>query len=579
MEKKDVLEELSYSLTEKERIALLDRINKSTDFGETETEEQAHEKKEKDRELFIKNELDSISWFVRLIITIRSKFSGRNLGDIIIERKMKKLKKSISRKYHGITGFESRNLTPEFGERVFDLYTKTFAFREVYRKIWLEPGVYESFCLFVIGSMYEHTKSKLEEFISIDELVDIYSESGKKDLIIKEVVSRIKEYTSSIPSSVYAEIEESLSPIYNLKDLILFPYTSFFQKFSFTPNRSGRGRHFFKNASAMLCLDQLKQLYIAVNTGAMLDEHIPLNKYLIEFINSFDGKEAVQEYEDDSLQKLIMGAKQFADRIPLLEIIQYFTKEPYLKISYSFNKKRFKDLYTEILNSQLKGYILKIYPDIQKAYIDREIKRIFKGYRLTEFRNYRMYSSIDHQKMRLPFFTHTKSLNILYNYIKCFYQTYFSDVITLLEKGILSQDRIARDRLLGYSIALQEIEEKIEASDKSLGSDQEDGKLFHKLRLSLISEPSQQRMFRSLVINKNREVKSLIDWGEESLAGLEKIFNEIVTSSSNTIKIQLNKHYLVKGKSITLVSLLKERSSHLREFHRLIAQIVKIESD
>jgi translation initiation factor 1 (eIF-1/SUI1) len=86
-------------------------------------------------------------------------------------------------------------------------------------------------------------------------------------------------------------------------------------------------------------------------------------------------------------------------------------------------------------------------------------------------------------------------------------------------------------------------------------------------------------MFKSIVINNNREVKSLIDWGEEALSGLEKIFNELVASDSNVIKVQLNKHYLIKGKSITLVSLLKQRSEHLRDFRRLLTQIIKMELD
>jgi len=223
--------------------------------------------------------------------------------------------------------------------------------------------------------------------------------------------------------------------------------------------------------------------------------------------------------------------------------------------------------------------VIKLYPEIQKQYIEREIERIFKDQRFQEFRHYRMYSSIDHQKMGLPFFTHTKSLNVLFNYIKCFYQSNFADIITILEKGILSQNRITRDRLMSHSIALQELEDKINTSDNSLSPDEEDGKVFHKLRITLAAEASQQRMYRSLVINKNREVKSLIDWGEEALGGIEKIFDELIASESNAIKVQLNKHYLMKGKSITLVSILKKRSNHLRDFRRLMSQIIKMELD
>ena len=577
MAKKDVLEELSYSLSEKERTVLLERISSSLEPTEREVKEENKEQKERERSIYIENELHNLSWFRKFLMMIRCKLGGRQIGEVVIDHQMKKLRKAISRKQQGITGFESRNLAPEFGEKVFDLYSRTFSFREMYRKLWLEPGVYESCCLYIMRSMYENSKNELKEFITIDELVDLYSETGRKDDITNEVDIRVAEYVQSVPEIIYTEIEQSIAPVYKMKDLILYPFTALFQKFSFTPNRSGDGKHFFKNASVMLCLDHLKELYIAVMSASELDEHIPLNKFLLEFLNNIEENKTSEMDYHEELKKLIMTAKVFARTMPILEIIQYFRKEPYLRIDNPVKRKSFKEFYKDILMKKNRDEVLKLYPEIQKQYIEREIARIFEDQRFEEFRNYRMYASIDHQKMGLPYFTHTKSLNVLYNYIKCFYRSQFSDVISILEKGILSQNRITRDRLMSHSVALQELEDKISASDKSLAPEQEDGKLFHKLRMTSVSEASQQRMFRTLVINKNREVKSLIDWGEEALAGLEKIFNELISSEANAIKIQLNKHYLMKGKSITLVSILKKRANHLREFRRLMAQIIKME--
>jgi hypothetical protein len=371
-----------------------------------------------------------------------------------------------------------------------------------------------------------------------------------------------------------------LEPVYNLKDLILFPYTAFFQKFSFTPKRSeGPGKHFFKNASAMLCLDELKALYVAVMTASMLDDNSFINKYMIEFIKELGDTYDLPENDQAELSKMISGVKVFSRSIPLLELIRFFKKDPFLQISYSFDKKSFMSTYQGILRSDMRNKINTKYSEIQREYIEKEIARIFKGKDFTEFRNYRRYSSIDYQKMGLPVFNHTKSLNLLYNYIKCFYQSHFSDIISILEKGILSQNRITRDRLLTHSISLQELEEKIRASDKSLSPEEEDGKLFHKIRMTLASEPAQQRMFRTLVSRKNKEVKTLVEWGEEALGGLEKIFEELLETSSTTVKVQLNKHYLMKGKSVTLVSLIKRRADHIKEFRRLLSQVLKMESD
>ena len=578
MQKKDVLEELSYSLSEKERVTLLERINRSLNINKDEAAEKDPEAREKEREILLEKELKQTGWFQKLIMLIRSRLSGKKISEIIVEKKMKDLKKAINRKQQGLTGFESRNLTPAFGEKVFDLYTHTFAFRAFYRKLWLEPGIYESCCLYIISAMFEETKNGIDDFISMDELVEIYAQSGKKDIIMEELESRLENYVSSIPSILYEEIENSIEPVYSLKDLILFPYTSFFQKFSFTPNRSDSDdRHFFKSASAMLCLDELENLFIAVMSASMLPENSTLNRFMIEYVRNLGEEDVLPENSQEELVRLINKVRKFNNSTPIIELLRYFRKDPFLQVKFIYERRSFRETYKNILRSLLKTQLDKMYPEIQRDYIEREISRLFRGAHFVEFRNYRKYASIDYQKMGLPFFTHTKSLNVLYNYIRSFYEGFFSDLIAILEKGILSQNRITRDRLLTHAVALQELEDKINASDKSLSPEEEDGKLFHKLRMTLASEPAQQRMFRSLVIHKNREVKSLIDWGEEALAGLEKIFEELMASSSTTVKIQLNKHYLIKGKSITLVSLLKTRAQHIREFRRLMTQIIKME--
>ncbi|MBI9105502.1 MAG: hypothetical protein JEZ04_02090 [Spirochaetales bacterium] len=580
MLKKDVLEELSISLSEKERVTLLERINRNMNINPQEKEVQDEGRSKKEREIHIENELKHLGWFRKLIMLIISKLSGKKLEEIVVESMMKKLKKTISRKQPGLTGFESRNLTPLFGEMVFELFAYTFEFHELYRKLWLEPGVYESCCQYIVSSMYKETKIILDDFISLKELVDLYAESGRKDFLVEEVDRKIKEYCDDIPVALYDEIENSIEPLYDLKDIILFPYIAFFKKFSFTPIRSDdQGKHFFKNASVMLCLDDLKMLYKAFMSGAMLDDDAVINKYLIEFIRSLGDENAVPKSDQNVLNKLIVKVKEYNRNVPILELLRFFRKDPFLQIKISSEKKSFKDVYAGILHAEMKNQVDLRYSEIQAEYIEREIGRIFKDQPFAEFRNYRKYASIDYQKMGLPYFSHIKSLNVLYNYIKCFYQSHLQDLISILEKGVLSQNRITRDRLLNHSIALQELEDKINSSDNSLSPDGEDGKLFHKLRMTLAAEPSQQRMFRSLVKHKNKEVQSLIEWGEEALAGLERIFDELVGSTSNVVKVQLNKHYLFKGKSTTLVSLLKTRAKHIREIRNLISKINKLESN
>ena len=84
-------------------------------------------------------------------------------------------------------------------------------------------------------------------------------------------------------------------------------------------------------------------------------------------------------------------------------------------------------------------------------------------------------------------------------------------------------------------------------------------------------------MYKTLVLQKERTVKSLISLGEESLDGMRKIFEELVTSPADNIKLQLNSHYLIKGKSVLLSKALKERMDSLSRVRNLLSQLFKIE--
>ena len=377
MIKKDVLEELSYSLSEKERAELLERINRSLKTGD---DEGGSEKKlsEKKRAAAIEGELREMGWLRRILILIISKLSGKKLSDLIVERRMKLIKKKVNRIQPGLTGFESRNLTPLFAENVFTLYSHTLQLRELYRKLWMEPGVYESACMYIISAEYPESRNGLEDFVSMDEMVVIYSETGKKSMIKDEVQNRIDDYLESIPAALFSDIDRGLSPVYRLKDLILFPYTSFFQKFSFTPNYQGDSeKHFFKNASAMLCMDELKLLYRAVLSASALEHDVSLNSHLVEYLLKESDNDNI--FYADELSLLMKRIKEFDRNIPMLEIIRFFRNDPYLEIAVTSSDHSFKATYRRILRSIAVDQIDKVYDEVQREYIEREIGKIFSG--------------------------------------------------------------------------------------------------------------------------------------------------------------------------------------------------------
>ena len=89
-----------------------------------------------------------------------------------------------------------------------------------------------------------------------------------------------------------------------------------------------------------------------------------------------------------------------------------------------------------------------------------------------------MYTSIDYKAAELPFFIHTRSVNLVYNYLINYYKEHMQDIVRILERSVIDQNRITRDRLLSHASNLEDLEDKILQFDQSLSNDAEDGKQF-----------------------------------------------------------------------------------------------------
>jgi hypothetical protein len=584
-----VFQELSKSLSDNERNDLLRKIRRSINF--TEDSHEAVYRKDLDkseRDSLIKRDLTRLSILARFMLWIRSRLNGKGIEENFIATKMKQLKREINRKMPGVTGFETRDITPVLAHAVLKILVQITPLRPVYRKLWTDQSVFEATFQTILEKRIEEPKHTLVELISEEELVDVYAQvAGTKERLKSAILDRIQEYIEAIPSGTFDKIELGVLPIYHLKELVLFPYASFFNLFGYNPISEGLAeKPPFKNASAMLTLEFLEKLYYAVYTAAKIDEPVKVDDHLLQFIalSTFedDGLEAVEvekrkEMILENIRSIVRLANQFSSSAPLVELIRYFTHDPYHRLIFYMPRLYLRDFYQSILKMTFLTELDDAFPRIRKKYVEREINTLFKDHRLEGFRNYREYASIDYAKMGLPFFVHTQSLNILYNYIKWYYRSYVIDIVQILERGLLSQNRLTRDRLLQYAAAIEDTQDKIEAFDESLSTESEDGKLFQRLRFTLASEPSHQRMYRTMVLQKDREVNSILERGQESISSLAGLFGEILESTGSTMRTQLSNHYIIMGKPALLSNLLADRRENMQKLLDILNQVLKIE--
>lgn len=596
MSEQSVFHDLSSTLTEGERSDLLKKIKESLNMQE-DREDTVFQKEisQEERLALARHELQMVSLYRRFIIWVKSKFLGKKRTDIFIQFKLNQIKNAIRRKSPGITGFETRDLSPKLALVLFQIYTHVVPIRKIFRNLWSKQEIFETVIISILEEVIEHPVRNLSELISLDEMQEIYAFKRNLSSLKSEVLNRIQQYTASIPRRVFVELEKNILPLYNLKEIVLFPFHSFFDLFHFTPNmNSPEQKPFFRSASALLSLDFLEKLYYALYAVTKIDDATYLETDLVFAVNAmFQTKQEPEkidplsdENEDESVDKehfsseietIIRLCKQMYVKMPIAEILKYFKKDPYYKLIFYMPTLDLESFYSSVLKIRFLAEVSEIYPDVRNLYIEKQIQQLFENKNYAHFQFYRIYSSIDYDKIGLPFFNYTRSLSLLYNYIRVFYKQYLQEIVQILDRGVLVQNRINRDRLLQHAAALEDVEDRIRLFDLSLSSDHEDGKLFHRLRFSLATDISHQKMYRTLVSQKDREVQDLLERGETGLQGLKKLFEELVVSNAETVRIQIRSHYMINGKSSSLEKTLRIWTHHIDSFLNLYGQVLQVE--
>ncbi len=574
----EVLRELSQSLGEDERRALLKKISDSLSFNADSVDNIYHkDPNREERRRMIEAEISRLNWIQRFMLWLRRTFSGKSLASAFNDGRLSSVRRIIRHKIPGYVGFETQVLYEKFGKRIFSVFKDILPLRDGFKKLWSQAEYFQEILALLIEENLEKVVHSIEDLLSLEEMVEIYAANGTKALLRTQIHERLEEYTRSIDPEVSSTLEASILPVYYLKEIVMFPFNSLFQFFHYVePRDIEESEPFFKNASANLVLDILERLYYSVYIVSKISDDTDLDDALLgRLFASEDEEDAVDLVP--AIRTAIKTAQKFNRDVPLADVIRYFRKDPYYQLIFYMPTLNLQEFYLSILKIRLLGDLDRIFEKVRDTYIDREVSKFFHNKRFVNFRNYRMYTSIDYKAAELPFFIHTRSVNLAYNYLLNYYREHMQDVVRILERSVVDQNRITRDRLLSYASNLEDLEDKILQFDNSLSNDAEDGKQFHRLRFSLAGDPTHQKMFRTLVIQKDREVKSLIERTHESLSGLAKVFQEILSSKSDNVKIQLRSHFYLNNKPTSLENLLTVWSDHIDQFLNLFNQVLRIE--
>jgi len=583
------LEELSSELPEKERKELLDKITKRL-APQRQQEVMRVELDQEEKERLIAQEMTHVSGWGRFLLWLQHLLSGRSRRDLFLSHKLGQLKRAIKQRTPGLTGFETRDLTPKFARQVYELYKAAYPLRDFFRRFSQEQDFLDKSITELIEAKYEGAVKVLEDLVPLSEMEDTYAGSGHEEAVKKQLLRRFNEYIRKIPDRLFGNIEEGLKPFIYLKNLVLFPYTDIFRHFGFfLPEYLEEAHPHFNHGPAMLILERLERLYFALFLVSKLPKECycheevlrsySLHSRELEDTDELDEQEISQEVIEltAALRALIEHAREFSARIPLMELIRYFRKDPYYRLVFNVPTFYIKAIYTAAIKRRLLEEFEEVINDVKKNVVNRKIRNIFKTDNLMELFYYNDTPNFDFRKLGLPYFAHTRSLMLLYNYLSKVYKGHIQEVVQTASAYILANNRIVQSRLLQCAANLEELEAKIVLFDRSLAPDEDDGKALMRYRHRIGNDLSQQRLYRNFVAEKDKEARELFDRGDENLSGIKKIFDEIITSPMESVKSILKTLHFHRGKNQTLLSLIKSTSDIIADFSGVMDQLEVLE--
>lgn len=589
MLEKTRLEELSIALPDKERKELLERISRRMEREESD-EAVAVELREDEREKIIDYELRRAGWWVQFVVWLRTLFSGRRTREVFVDVRLRRLRASIRAANPGLSGFDTRDLSPKFARKVYDLFLRLQPLLEPYRALSVDRALRAAAYAYLVERRYEKSRTTVEDFVTGNEMEEIFAETGQTDDIRKRLATRLSDYVRGIPETFIASLEERCRLHLAIARLAAFPFAAFFRYFNHVLGEPAEPRYpSFEHAPAMLVLDLLERLFvpIALVRRAAADAEWapePLAYWLLARSGITPPDEAgLAKIEPEMaklrvhLGELAAEAESFESAIPLLDIVRYFRRDPWYQLVFNPPRLYLKSLYSTALKERIGAELDQRLGTIRERVINRKMQELLKIAKPVELQYYRENPGFDHRTLGLPTFIHVRSLTFTANYLLAQYKGPILEAVNLLATTVLANNRITQSRITQHTSTLEDLEARIVLFDRSLAPDEDDGKQLARFRFTIATDILAQKSYRAFVVQKDREARDLIEKAVDGLGGVKRILDEIRTSAFENIRSLLKTLHAWRGRPQTLGQILNARSEGIAAFLKLLDQLMALE--
>ncbi len=536
--------ELAYALPEEERRELYRRIMSSLGLGkdneqrDTIVPTQIHPEQ---RRSIIEREMGDLGLWGRLRLWFRSWLTGKPRQDAFVDLKLLSIRKQLLSAEVCPKASATELVAAEFGRRLFALFQAAAPVASVFQDMWQSQEMLRNVIQLLLERRIPQAKTGLMDFMTDEEMKEIYVVGRSKTEIRNHLLERLDAYIGRIHQGVFDEIAAGVTPLYYMKGLALFDYVQLLAVFGYNAGDSPAAEvPELSDVRATDIIEQLEELYYAFYTWQRLEGRIRVHRELLDHYlraqqatfsddppNDAEIRTQAEAIEQD-IRSLHETAAVFIKHNPLAEMIKYHHADPYYRFVVYVPKINLKDFYYNALRVLLLEQIDQRFEVVREGAIEVLIDETF-GHHPPDFPNFRSGGASAVNRLGLPTFRHVRSLNILYNYVQIIYRRVFRQQLTLIHRTISSRHRDLSNELSFYAAGLEDVADKITAFDETFSPDSDEGKSFYRVRHTMEKDLSQQRVYRSIVVQRDRQSRLLVEKGLEHLQGMLAVLSKLRT--------------------------------------------------
>lgn len=600
--------DLALALTDEERKGLLRKVSSALSLHRDATPAVVPSELSRDRRLeLIREEISNLSLFEKLIFWFKKLLSAKSEEDTFVAYKLAGLRHRL--RSAGLTVVAPHTISEVVAREVWQLYKAAYPLVPIYLDWWREGTYLQEGVEHLLSLRIPGARTDLYDFAGLEELQDTYLQTERKHDVRELVLKRLEEYLTDVPDEVFDHLYQGLLPIYHYRAICLFNYNLFFDVFGFDPGVvPPEDTPPFREAPTTAALAHIEQLYGALYAAARLPKDAYIHSELLDrYLEMKDAEVPEAAATDDAPdqptsaspqapatpdeesayrdrqetvdelraahRQLGTAAAKLTRRIPFVELVRYYRNDPYYKLLAQVPKIKLKEFYSSYLTIRLLSQVDREFREIRRGVVSRLTKNLF-GKEPPPFEYFRPGIQPATGLMGLPPFRHMKSLNVMYNFLRLVYHGRMQDMVRILSRILPIRQRDASSELVVHVAGLEDVHDQIRAFDYSFSPESDEGKAFLRIRYAMERDISQQRTYRSIVTQKDRESRALIDRGLEHVKGLERAFDGIRRSATDQLRERYASADSLVSRLDGLDNLLDKQLKQLAIFNRLIRQVI-----